>query len=162
MKLGPTGSIYSVPQRQLAPGALIFVQLRARGLPNFGKANDEQLQKARLLVRNVIFSLIIVDSEEARLTRALTLREQLETFREFCGLTGWQKVMIIGQRRDELRERRLPHKSEDVAQSLSFVQWGPGRAVAMDVAQKILTVWRRVGGQAPLTSIIHDAQAMFV
>ena len=120
-------------------------------------AQQEQLAKARKLARNVVFSIVLIKSEDDRLTRSLSCREQLETFREFCGLSGWQKVTIVGQRRDQLRERKLAHKPEDLAKSLADVQWGPGRAITGAVASKILGLWNRVGHVPALVNVITEA-----
>lgn len=38
--------------------------------------------------------------------------QQVDTMQEFVGLTGWNRVAVIGMRRDDLRRAgaRWPHK----------------------------------------------------
>lgn len=49
------------------------------------------------------FSIVFLSSEDARYQEALSLREDVEALREYTGLTGWMRVVIVGTKRDELR-----------------------------------------------------------
>ena len=117
------------------------------------KAHSEaQLQKAAHLQRNVVFSLTVVGQD--RLVRALTCREEIDTLREYCGLSGWNRIMVVGQQRDVLRGRGEQHKPEDIANSLKNVVWGPGRQVTSAVAAKCLSIWNRFAGQVDVIETI--------
>lgn len=71
--------------------------------------------KARALARNVPFSISYLQSEEARYQEALSLREDVEILREYTGLTGWMRIIIVGSKRDDLRSSfRRSVKPEEV------------------------------------------------
>ena len=61
------------------------------------------LEDARRLARNVPLIFIHCPTEQERFAEALSLREDLEVFREYLGISGWQRVVIVGSKRDELR-----------------------------------------------------------
>ena len=63
---------------------------------------EKELAKARLLQRNVPFTLIFVKDENHFKDEALSLREETKLFAEFVGLSGWNKIIVIGLKRDEL------------------------------------------------------------
>ena len=115
---------------------------------------EEQLDKARLLQRNVPFSLIYVASQEAREKEALSLREDTELFREYCGLSGWNKILVIGRKRDHLRDTDQKCEAAHVAEALKSIRWGPGREVTKYVAAKALQIYNKFAHVPAIVDII--------
>ena len=85
---------------------------------------DEEIEKAHKLCRNVTFALWYVENEEERERKSLSEREEVDTHREYLGLAGWNKILVIGRKRDSLRAAGKAFNAEAVAQQLSAVTWG--------------------------------------
>ena len=98
------------------------------------------LQKARQLARTVPSAIYFCESEQIALDMALSKREEVGTLREFCGLTGWQRIVVVGMKRGGLRIAGHPCGPADVAKALSQVKWGPGREVSAAAAEKIIPI----------------------
>ena len=93
------------------------------------KVYRDALVQARRLARNVVISVNYADSNSAAKDLALSLREDAESVREHCGLSGWNKIAVIGTRRDDLRLAGLECGPKEVSIALAKVKWGPGRIV---------------------------------
>ena len=63
------------------------------------------LGQARRLAQNVVIQVLYAEMDDQVRDRSLTFRESLEDMAEFLGLSGWQRVVVIGQRRDQLNRR---------------------------------------------------------
>ena len=84
-------------------------------------------------------SLTYCESERARYEEDLSLREDIEALRERIALTVWQRCVIAGTKRDELKTSLQRHvKAEEVAQALANVRWSAGREITPDIAEKLL------------------------
>ena len=119
------------------------------------------LEDARNLQRNVVFSFMHCPDEKTRYSEALSLREDIEILREFIGLTGWQRVVIVGSKRDEMRSAfKRAIKPEEVSESLKTVRWGPGREVSPDVAEKLLALYDKFSGSQFIIDIIIQGQRL--
>ena len=136
-------------------------------------ANDEQkiilktivasrkavVEAARRLQRNVPFALMYCQSEQARYVEALSLREDIETMREHIALTGWQRCIIVGSKRDELRTSlKRSVRAEEVSQALASVRWSAGREIGPEVAEKLLSLYDKCAGQQLIIDCISHAQ----
>ena len=119
----------------------------------------EQLEKARKLNRNVVINVEYHEVTKVVEDRALSLREENEALREHCGLTGWNKIAVIGNRRDKLKLAGMECGPDEVAADLSKVKWGAGRAVTGPVAEKAIAIWNRVSSE--IVDAILSAQARF-
>ena len=113
------------------------------------------MDSARRLHRNVPISFVFVESESARHAEAISLREEVESLREYVGLTGWHRVVIAGSKRDELRSSlKRSVKPEEVAAALATVRWGPGREMSSDVAEKLLLLYDRFANSKIIVDLI--------
>ena len=119
----------------------------------------EQLQRARKLHRNVVISVEYLEANRDSEDRALSLREENESLREHCGLSGWNKIAVIGNRRDKMKRAGLECGPDEVAADLAKVKWGPGRVVTAPVVEKALTIWNRA--PAEVVDAILSAQSNF-
>ena len=120
---------------------------------------EKLLQKARSLHRNVPFTFIFCDGESARYSEALSLREDIEVLREYVGLTGWHRIVVVGSKRDELRSAvSRAVKAEEVAQALATVRWAPGREITVTVAEKLILLYDKFASSAPVVALIAKAQ----
>lgn len=117
------------------------------------------VEAARRLQRNVPFTLIYCENEQARYVEALSLREDVESLREHIALTGWQRCVIAGSKRDELRTSlRRNVRAEEVAQALARVRWSAGREMGSDVAEKLIVVYDKCAGQQSIIECISQGQ----
>ena len=94
--------------------------------------------KARRVARNVPLLYHYVETEDIRFSEIMSLRDVHSVYDDFLGLDGWNRIAIVGMRRDELR-RADPAKevfAKDVTDALSEVKWAPGKAVTVDVVGK--------------------------
>ena len=121
----------------------------------------EQLEKTRKLQRNVIICVECFKDQAESDDRALSLREENEALREHCGLAGWNKIAVIGGRRDKLKLAGLNCGPDEVAADLAKVRWGPGRAVSRDVAEKAIAIWNRASATPEVVDAILYAQSRF-
>ena len=117
------------------------------------------VEAARRLQRNVPFSLMYCVSEQARYVEALSLREDIETMREHIALIGWQRCVIVGSKRDELRTSlKRSVRAEEVSQALAGVRWSAGREIGPEVAEKLLSLYDKCAGQQMIIDCISHAQ----
>ncbi len=107
------------------------------------------------------FSVNFASTDKAAHDLVLSLREELETFVEFCGLTGWNRVAVVGGRRDELRKQGTACAAADVLASFAGVKWGPGRELSVAVVEKMLALWNRMSTVQELVDIVLEAQSLW-
>ena len=121
----------------------------------------QQWALARTLQRNVVFSFRFAETEDDLFNLSVSLREELPTLSEYCGLTGWDRIMLIGMKRDELRRAGKPHGAADVTAALSVagIKWGPGRKMTEELVAKSLAIWDKVRLTSKLVDIIQLAKA---
>ncbi len=117
-----------------------------------------QLEKARRLQRNVPLTLIYAATDREASDLALSLREEMDTFAEFCGLSMWNRLLVIGGRRDELQKSGLPCGPREVVQAFVGVRWGPHRDVTLPVAEKCLALYNRFVSLPAAASVFQEAQ----
>ena len=122
---------------------------------------EQQLEKARRLARNVPVSIVYCDSDEAARDKALSKREEVELFREYCSLTGWQRLVIIGTKRDELRNSRVGCTPQHVADALSKVVWSAGNVPTAPVVEKVVAIWNRLGQDDQVKAMFLTGQAYY-
>ena len=67
-------------------------------------SRQEVVEAARKLQRSVLFTFIYCESDQVRYVVALGLMEDIEALREHIALTGWQRCVITGSKRDELHQ----------------------------------------------------------
>eukprot|EP00969_Alexandrium_andersonii_P046561 2043134-Alexandrium_andersonii.AAC.1 len=72
--------------------------------------------------------------------QSLQLREDVEILKEYCGISGWNKILMIAKKRDSLRDKGAPHAAQAVAQALACVKWGAGREVTPAVVEKCVVI----------------------
>ena len=60
---------------------------------------EQQLAKAAALQRNVPFTIHYADSEKREYELKLELRKDRDLLAEYCVLTGWARITIIGNKR---------------------------------------------------------------
>ena len=117
------------------------------------------VEAARRLQRNVPFTLMYCENEQARYVEALSLREDVESLREHIALTGWQRCVIAGSKRDELRTSLKRNvRAEEVAQALARVRWSAGREMGSEVAEKLIVVYDKCAGQQSIVGCISEGQ----
>ena len=91
----------------------------------------------------------------------IQLREDLSILEEYCGNTGWNRVVIIGEKQDDLRKKGLPCTAKDVSKALSHIKWGSGRDVGEDAAQKVCMIWQRLKHLPKHKGIILSSYALY-
>lgn len=120
------------------------------------------MEDARRLARNVPMTFIYCPTEQDRFSEALSLREDLEVFREYMGISGWQRVVIVGSKRDELRTVwRRQVKPEEISAALKCVRWSAGREMSPDTVEKLLQLYDKLAGQPRVVSLLKEAQNTF-
>jgi hypothetical protein len=92
---------------------------------------------------------------------SLSYRERLDDMAEFLGLTGWNRIVVIGGRRDSLRAAGLPCTASDVAKALEKVSWSSGKDVTKDTATKCLAIWDRLSNLPDAIAVVMSAQAYY-
>ena len=115
------------------------------------------LTQARALHNNVPICLIYADSDAVAYDLSLRKREEVEDLREFCGINGWNRVVTIGRKRDQLRRDKAPHSKEDVSAALSHIKWGIGREVTPSSVQAALTMYDKVNPLSGVEVLIHES-----
>ena len=80
---------------------------------------------------------------------------------EFLGLSGWQRVVVIGQRRDHLKQKVLPFGAQDVAKSLAKVEWSSGNCATLNVVQKALNLYDRMLTSVESQDAVYESQNTF-
>ena len=113
------------------------------------------------MARNVPISIFSCDTDEAARDKALSNREEVELFREYCSLTGWQRIVIIGNKRDELRNARVGCSPQHVADALSNIVWSAGNVPSPAVVENVIAIWNRVGQDESVKAIFLLAQAYY-
>ena len=119
------------------------------------------MEKVHKLSRNVTFALWYVENEEERERKTLDEREEVDTHREYLGLAGWNKILVIGRKRDALRTAGKACNSEAVAQEFSSVTWGPGRAINKPTVEKCLPIYNRFARETAVVDIILLSQSLY-
>ena len=76
---------------------------------------EEALADARRLQRNVPFYWHYSTTDKLQGLCA-SLREDVETLWEYCGIVGWNRIAFIGQRRGDLQRRSEEHTPLAVAE----------------------------------------------
>ena len=122
---------------------------------------DAEIDKAHNLCRNVSFALWFVENEEERERRSLDQREEVDTHREYLGLAGWNKILVIGRKRDALRAAGKVCNAEAVAQEFAAVTWGPGRAINTPTVQKCLPIYTRFAKESAIVDIVLLSQGLW-
>ena len=122
---------------------------------------QEAMYAARRLARNVTAEVIFASTDQEALDKSLSYREGLDDMAEFLGLTGWNRIAVIGGRRDVLRKSGLPCSPADVAKALDKVVWANGRQVTEGVAAKCLTIWDRLSTLPEAVEVVMSAQSRF-
>ena len=120
----------------------------------------EQLAIAETLQRNVPFTIHWAADDKSEETLKLS-REELETLAEYCGLTGWQRICLVGHKRDALRRQNMPHGSEDVLRALKDVRWSPDNEMSNHVVQKSLTIWNKIAENKDIERAINTAHQIW-
>jgi hypothetical protein len=92
---------------------------------------------------------------------SLSYRERLDDMAEFLCLTGWNRIAVIGGRRDFLRQAGLPCAAADVAKALENVVWSSGKEVNKEVALKCLAIWDRLATIPEAIEVVMSAQACY-
>ena len=119
------------------------------------------LARARVLQRNVPLTFIYCPDEKYRQNEALSLREDIEFLRDMCGLSGWDRVCILGQTRDAMRSRlNRSIKIEELVEALKSVRWAAGREVTDEVAKKWIPLYEKMCACTEVVAIIRKAQAL--
>lgn len=68
-------------------------------------------------------------------------------------------MIIVGTARDELRKtENRSVKAEEVAQKLSKVRWSAGREVGEEVCEKLIVLYDKFAGSAPIKNAVMAAQ----
>ena len=124
-------------------------------------SDERQLEKARRLARNVHIAIFYCESDKSTLDKALSKREEIELFREYCGLTGWQRVVVIGTKRDELRNAGTGCTPQHVSAALSSITWSAGNVPTPPIVEKRLAIWNRLGQDDTVKAIFLTAQAYY-
>ena len=119
------------------------------------------LENARKLARNVPISVEWFEDQAASDDRAVSLREENESLREHCGLSGWNKIAVIGGRRDRLKAAGLACGPDEVSTDMGKIKWGPGRQVTGPVAEKAIAIWNRAAQAPEVVDAIQFAQSRF-
>ena len=119
------------------------------------------MEKAHKLSRNVTFALWYVENEEERERKTLDEREEVDTHREYLGLAGWNKILVIGKKRDALRGVGKACNAEAVAQEFSSVTWGPGRAINKPTVDECLPIYNRFARETAVVDIILLSQSLY-
>ena len=101
------------------------------------------------------------DSDQAAHDKALSKREEVELFKEYCSLTAWQRIVIIGNKRDELRTANAGCSSQHVADALSNIVWSTGNVPSAHIVDKVIAIWNRVGQDESVKAIFLLAQAYY-
>ena len=122
---------------------------------------EKQLAKARRLARNVPIVIFYCETDQAAHDKALSKREEVELFKEYCSLTGWQRIVIIGNKRDELRTANVGCSSQHVADALSTIVWSAGNVPSPAVVEKVIAIWNRLGQDEAVKAIFLLAQAYY-
>ena len=104
---------------------------------------------------------IYANSDAEAYDLSLRKREEVEDLREFCGINGWNRVVTIGRKRDQLRREKAPHSKEDVSKALSHIKWGVGREVTPNNVQQALTMYDKVSPLYGVEVLIHDSFGMW-
>ena len=122
---------------------------------------DMDIEKAHKLSHAVTFVLWYVENEEERERKSLDEREEVDTHREYIGLAGWNKSLVIGRKRDTLRAARKVCNSEAVAQEFPSVTWGPGRAINKPAVEKCLPIYNRLAKETAVVDMILLSQSLY-
>ena len=124
-------------------------------------SRTELIKKARALQRNVPLTFIYCPDEKYRQDEALSLREDIEFLRDMCGLSGWDRVCILGNTRDTLRTRlNRSVNYEELVEALKSVRWGAGREISIEVAKKWIPLYEKFINCAEVVAIVRKAQAL--
>ena len=121
---------------------------------------EQALADARRLQRNVPFYWHYSTNDKLHGLCA-SLREDVETLWEYCGIVGWNRIAFIGQRRDDLQKRNQAHTPLAVAESLATIKWGRGRAVTENIVEKSLRLYTRLKDTPSAVAWIMKAQALW-
>jgi hypothetical protein len=123
----------------------------------------QQLAAARRLARNVTAEVMFVSTDEQALDLSLSYREHMvdDLMKEFIGLTGWNRIAVIGGRRDSLRQAGLPCAAMDIVKAFENVAWSSGKEVTKDTATKCLTIWDRLWNLPDAMKVVLSAQASY-
>jgi hypothetical protein len=139
----------------------------AQDSPNLKVLQDKlnlyitELAAARKLARNITTEVVFAPTDQEALDLSLSYRERLDDMAEFLGLTGWNRIVVIGGRRDALRAAGLPSSATDVAKALEKVSWASGKDVTRDTASKCLTIWDRLANLPDAIEVVMNAQAYY-
>ena len=137
------------------------------GSPNLKAIVDKvelytkQLAVARKLARNVTAEVIFASTDQEALDKSLTYRESFDDMAEFLGLTGCNRIAVIGGRRDSLRHAGQPCSPADVAKALQKVVWSSGREVTAAVASKCLAIWDRLANLPEAIEVVMAGQSYY-
>ncbi len=108
------------------------------------KKYAEAIKSARRLQRNVPFVFHYCASDQEVQETCANLREEVETLYEYCGITGWNKIALIGHTRDELAKSGPPPSVEAILKALAKIRWGRDRALTEAIVTKSLTVFTKM------------------
>ena len=101
------------------------------------------------------------DSEESARDKALSKREEVELFREHCSLIGWQRVVVIGTKRDELRNANVGCSPQHVSVALSSIVWSAGNVPTPPIVEKCIAIWDRMGQEEAVKAIFLSASPLW-
>ena len=90
-----------------------------------------------------------------------TCRESLDDMAEFLGLSGWQRVVVIGQRRDLLKQKGLPSQAQDVTKALAKVEWSSNNSATLNVVQKALALYDKMLTSSESLDAVYESQNTF-
>ena len=122
---------------------------------------DGVLEAARRLHNNVPIVFHFANTDEDVANLGLSLREEVEIMREYCGIHGINLVLVVGRRRDELKANNLAHGPKEVELSLAKIKWGPGREMTLPMVTRSLTSYNSLQGCPPLLSLAHRSAGLF-
>ena len=136
-------------------------QRMAKDAKELMERRSDLISKARVLQRNVPITFIYCPSEKFRQDEALSLREDVEFLRDMCGLSGWDRVCIVGAARDSLRTAlNRSIRAEELVENLKNVRWSAGREITQPVVEKWIPLYDKFSACAEVVAIIRKAQAL--
>ena len=119
------------------------------------------LGQARRLAQNVVIQVSYAEMDDQVRDRSLTFRESLEDMPEFLGLSGWQRVVVIGQRRDLSKQKGLPFQAQDVTKALAKVEWSSNNSATLNVVQKALALYDKMLTSSESLDAVYESQNTF-
>ena len=122
---------------------------------------ERQKAIAQELATNVLMEFWFVGDADAFEAKSISLREEPKVLDEYCTLTGWERIAIIGQKRDVLRQKKMPDGPGDVKDALSVIKWGPNRAVTTNIASRCIGIWDKLRDNAEIMLLLRESKKFY-